>query len=212
MPSSSAAAASRDGVFEACWAALKSGGRLVVNAVTLETERAILGWHAAPWRLAQAHRPFASRTGRLPARLARRDARHAMVGGETMIVAGIGMRAGASWQEIVDLVCARDDGSRLSRGDLHGLATLDSTRARSRASRRRRCISGCRRSPSRRESLRAVAASVRTHSPRVEALHGVGSVAEASALAAAGRRCPPAAAPHRLRARSPAPLPQGGLP
>ena len=35
---------SEDGVFEACWDALKSGGRMVVNAVTIETEQAILGW------------------------------------------------------------------------------------------------------------------------------------------------------------------------
>jgi precorrin-6Y C5,15-methyltransferase (decarboxylating) len=27
-----------DGVFDAAWAALKSGGRLVVNAISLETE------------------------------------------------------------------------------------------------------------------------------------------------------------------------------
>ena len=31
--------ASDAGVFEACWAALRAGGRLVVNAVTLETEQ-----------------------------------------------------------------------------------------------------------------------------------------------------------------------------
>jgi precorrin-6Y C5,15-methyltransferase (decarboxylating) len=37
---------SEDGVFDACWSALKPGGRLVVNAVTLETERAIFEWHA----------------------------------------------------------------------------------------------------------------------------------------------------------------------
>jgi precorrin-6Y C5,15-methyltransferase (decarboxylating) len=36
-------------VFEACWAALRSGGRLVVNAVTLETEEKL-------FRLFAAHR------------------------------------------------------------------------------------------------------------------------------------------------------------
>ncbi len=88
---------SRDGgVFEACWAALKPGGRLVVNAVTLETERAILGWHAAHGgslkRIALSHlEPVGSLHGLAPG-----HARHPMVGGETMIVAGIGMRAGAS--------------------------------------------------------------------------------------------------------------------
>jgi precorrin-6Y C5,15-methyltransferase (decarboxylating) len=32
------------GLFEACWPALKPGGRLVANAVTLESERALLLW------------------------------------------------------------------------------------------------------------------------------------------------------------------------
>lgn len=36
----------RAGVLDACWDALKPGGRLVVNAVTLEAERAMLGFHA----------------------------------------------------------------------------------------------------------------------------------------------------------------------
>ena len=52
MPSSSAAEPSEAGVFEAAWAALKSGGRLVANAVTLETEtlsrRALRAAMAAP--------------------------------------------------------------------------------------------------------------------------------------------------------------------
>ncbi len=37
--------ASDPGVFEACWAALKPGGRLVVNAVTLETEMLLGSLH-----------------------------------------------------------------------------------------------------------------------------------------------------------------------
>lgn len=38
--------ASNPAITELCWAALKSGGRFVVNAVTLETERAVLDLHA----------------------------------------------------------------------------------------------------------------------------------------------------------------------
>lgn len=34
----------RAGVFEACWAALKPGGRLVANAVTLQSEAALMQW------------------------------------------------------------------------------------------------------------------------------------------------------------------------
>lgn len=36
-----------EGVFEACWSALKPGGRLVANAVTLEGEQALFAWHQA---------------------------------------------------------------------------------------------------------------------------------------------------------------------
>jgi precorrin-6B C5,15-methyltransferase / cobalt-precorrin-6B C5,C15-methyltransferase len=34
------------GMLEACWAALRPGGRLVVNAVTVESERMVADWHA----------------------------------------------------------------------------------------------------------------------------------------------------------------------
>lgn len=34
------------GLLETCWGALKPGGRLVANAVTLEGEKALAGWHA----------------------------------------------------------------------------------------------------------------------------------------------------------------------
>jgi precorrin-6Y C5,15-methyltransferase (decarboxylating) len=36
-----------DGVVEACWAALRAGGRLVANAVTLESEAVLTRWRAA---------------------------------------------------------------------------------------------------------------------------------------------------------------------
>ncbi|WP_311971871.1 precorrin-6y C5,15-methyltransferase (decarboxylating) subunit CbiE [Pseudomonas baltica] len=36
----------RTGVFETCWAALKPGGRLVANAVTLQSEAALMQWRA----------------------------------------------------------------------------------------------------------------------------------------------------------------------
>ena len=38
---------SNDGLLEACWSALKPGGRLVANAVTLEGETALLAWQKA---------------------------------------------------------------------------------------------------------------------------------------------------------------------
>ena len=36
----------RAGVFEACWAALKPGGRLIANAVTLQSEATLMHWRA----------------------------------------------------------------------------------------------------------------------------------------------------------------------
>ena len=38
---------SADGMLGACWSALKSGGRLVANAVTLEGEQALMAWASA---------------------------------------------------------------------------------------------------------------------------------------------------------------------
>jgi precorrin-6B C5,15-methyltransferase / cobalt-precorrin-6B C5,C15-methyltransferase len=38
---------STDGVLAACWAALAGGGRLVANAVTLESEAVLARWRAA---------------------------------------------------------------------------------------------------------------------------------------------------------------------
>ena len=34
----------REGVLDACWAALKPGGRLIANAVTLQSEMALMAW------------------------------------------------------------------------------------------------------------------------------------------------------------------------
>ncbi|MBC7968908.1 MAG: cobalamin biosynthesis bifunctional protein CbiET, partial [Verrucomicrobia bacterium] len=34
-----------EGVMDACWAALKPGGRLVANVVTIEGERLLFQWH-----------------------------------------------------------------------------------------------------------------------------------------------------------------------
>ncbi len=39
--------ATQPGLFDACWQALRSGGRLVANAVTLEGEQALVAWRQA---------------------------------------------------------------------------------------------------------------------------------------------------------------------
>jgi precorrin-6Y C5,15-methyltransferase (decarboxylating) len=36
-----------DGLLDTCWAALRPGGRLVANAVTVESEAVLAHWHAA---------------------------------------------------------------------------------------------------------------------------------------------------------------------
>jgi precorrin-6B C5,15-methyltransferase / cobalt-precorrin-6B C5,C15-methyltransferase len=36
---------SADGLIDACWSALKPGGRLVVNAVTVDSETVVAAWH-----------------------------------------------------------------------------------------------------------------------------------------------------------------------
>jgi cobalt-precorrin 5A hydrolase len=109
-----------------------------------------------------------------------------MVGGEAMIVAGIGLRAGASWQDVVELISLAVRTAALSLDDLDRLATLDARANEEGFTTAARHLKlpaiGV---PA--EAMRAVAPSVRTHSSRVEALHGVGSIAEASALAAAGK-------------------------
>jgi precorrin-6Y C5,15-methyltransferase (decarboxylating) len=38
--------ATTPGLLDACWAALPDGGRLVVNAVTVESEAVLAGWFA----------------------------------------------------------------------------------------------------------------------------------------------------------------------
>ena len=62
----------RRGVLDAAIAALRPGGRLVVNAVTLETEAALIARHACAWRQAHPHRhrarrPVGGMTGWRPA-------------------------------------------------------------------------------------------------------------------------------------------------
>ncbi|MFL6090667.1 MAG: precorrin-6y C5,15-methyltransferase (decarboxylating) subunit CbiE [Aeromicrobium sp.] len=65
--------ATEDGVLEACWAALRPGGRLVVHGVTLETERVLTESHAARGGELTRHHvehaePIGSFTGWKPSR------------------------------------------------------------------------------------------------------------------------------------------------
>ena len=130
--------ASEPGVLDAAIAALKPGGRLVANAVTLETEAAADRAPSRARRHAHAHRHLARRQRRRQDRLAPGHAGDAMGLGEAMIVAGIGCRKGASAEEIgaaLDTALERA-GRPLARIEL--LATADTQARGSRASPRPR--------------------------------------------------------------------------
>lgn len=102
-----------------------------------------------------------------------------------MIVAGVGFRHGVDADEIVALIGRALSEVSQTVDSLAGLATAT---ARSEepglldAARRL----GLSVSPIDPEALAATAARLRTESARVEAIYGVGSVAEAAALACAG--------------------------
>jgi hypothetical protein len=71
---------------------LRPGGRLVVNAVTLETEALLLARHAYARRRSHSHRRQPRWRRSAKSRLAQRDAGDAMGVDQAMIVAGVGCR------------------------------------------------------------------------------------------------------------------------
>ncbi len=103
-----------------------------------------------------------------------------------MIVAGIGCRRGTLSEDIVSLIHAVLTSFSIGREKLDAIATETSKAdengikdaAQRLSVRLIRCPIG---------DLEQVAGKVMTHSSRVQALKGVPSIAEASALAAAGR-------------------------
>ncbi|MGF9761309.1 cobalamin biosynthesis protein [Microvirga sp. 0TCS3.31] len=102
-----------------------------------------------------------------------------------MIVAGVGFRQGVEADELVALVERALDQAALALNDLNKLATIESLAslpAFMEAARRLDAVV----TPVAQAALLATAPQVRTHSARSIAAHGVGSVAEAAALAAAG--------------------------
>ncbi|WP_210484233.1 cobalamin biosynthesis protein [Microvirga antarctica] len=102
-----------------------------------------------------------------------------------MIVAGLGCRSLVSPQEVMDLVAAAAHAACVELSEIASLATID-TRSRepglvdaaTRLGLPILAVSG--------DAMRSSASRVATHSPRAIALFGVGSVAEAAALAAIG--------------------------
>ncbi|MFC1458960.1 cobalamin biosynthesis protein [Microvirga arabica] len=102
-----------------------------------------------------------------------------------MIVAGVGLRHSVKADEIVALVEQALEHASLARDDLTKLATVEALSilpAFTEAARRLDVPV----TPVAQDALSASAPHVRTKSARSIAAHGVGSVAEAAALAAAG--------------------------
>ena len=105
-----------------------------------------------------------------------------------MIVAGVGFRRSVEADEIVTLVERALEHASLTRNALSRLATVEvlaTLPAFTEAVRRLDVVAA----PVAQAALLAAAPHVRTQSARSIAAHGVGSVAEAAALAAAGP-CP----------------------
>jgi cobalt-precorrin 5A hydrolase len=108
-----------------------------------------------------------------------------MGGDKAMIVAGIGFRHSASADEIVSLVEQAVAHAALCDDGLKQLATIQALAALpafTEAS-RRLAVTGIAIDDA---AMRSAAPRVLTHSARSLAAHGVGSVAEAAALAAGG--------------------------
>ena len=102
-----------------------------------------------------------------------------------MIVAGVGFRRGVETGEIVALVEQALERAALAPQALDRLATIEALAALPAFTQAARRLA-VRTIPVEEEALVAAASEVRTFSARSLAAHGVGSVAEAAALGAAG--------------------------
>jgi cobalt-precorrin 5A hydrolase len=109
-----------------------------------------------------------------------------MAGEEAMIVAGIGCRRGTLSEDIVNLVHATLANFSIANEKLDAIATETSKVDENGIKDAARCLS-VRLIKCPIGDLEQVADKVMTRSSRVQALKGVPSIAEASALVAAGR-------------------------
>jgi cobalt-precorrin 5A hydrolase len=109
-----------------------------------------------------------------------------MAGEEAMIVAGIGCRGGTLSEDIVNLIHTALASFSVPREKLDAIATEASKAEENGIQDAAQCLSvPLVRCPI--GDLEQVADQIITHSSRVQALKGVPSIAEASALVAAGR-------------------------
>ena len=120
--------ASDAGVLDRVIDALHPGGRLVVNAVTLETEALLIARHARARRRAHPHRHHAGKPHIRPDNVGHDGVAPCYAGdavgvGEAMIVAGIGCRRGAPADAIMAAIAAALARSGLGKEALHSIAT-----------------------------------------------------------------------------------------
>ena len=167
------------GVLEAAEAALRPGGRLVANAVTLEMQARLLAGAGRLGRDADDDRDRAGGAGGRDDRLAAGDAGDAMGLGEAVRVAGIGCRRGVTVAEVL----AALDAACGARGvSVDALAVLPGKRGEAALGE-----AAARRGLPLRIAEGAVAPErLATRSAASLAATGTGSASEAAALAVAG--------------------------
>ncbi len=187
------------GMIETVWERLKPGGRLVINAVTLETQALLARAQAEHGgELVQVQLARAEPVGRyhgwrvaMPVvqwRITKPLVQHMQMHQQPQWALGLGYQNGVQVEMIMAAIRATLalPEAAPSRGQTVRLFTLAS-KAQDVA-----LLEAARQLDLRLEGLdaaelRRFAAGVRHHSPRIEALYGVGSVAEAAALAGAGQ-------------------------
>ena len=177
--------ASRDGVLDAAWQALPPGGRLVVNSVTLETEAMLIARQARHG--GTLLRLSVERAGqrRRSQRLARRDAGGAMERDKmSRLVIGLGFRDAGH-----RAIHRRGAGARRRASRMPDAATLLAVVEDKAAHPALLAAVLASRYPVETvtaDAMRQADARIATRSERVIRQRGVGSVCEATALAAAG--------------------------
>lgn len=172
--------ANEPGVIDAAWAALKPGGRLVINAVTLETERMVMDARGRfGGELTRISIERAVPVGALSGwRAAMPVVQWRAIKAASIDVIGIGFRKGATAAQLTDALRRA-----LSEGPAASIATPDD-KAASPALIAAAAMVGLPIQPIALDALVAADRLCLTQSAKVAEKRGVGSVAEASALAA----------------------------
>ena len=179
--------ASAPGMIERAFDALPPGGRLIVNAVTLETQAACVDWRAR-WggELAQISVAHAEPVGRY-SRLARGDADRAVAARQVMsriVAIGVGCRAGVAGEAIAALAQRALAEAGAPEGERR-MFTLDAKADEPGLVEAARLLRA-KLTPLPLAALNAQADRILTPSAAAQARFGAPNIAEAAALAGAG--------------------------